>query len=80
MSGHDHDEAATYSMLLEWDPVDRIYVVTVPELPGCRTHGATYLEAVEMGHEAITGWIDAARAWGRPVPPPHVYRDQDVAS
>jgi len=39
-----------------------------------------HLEAVEMGHEAIAGWIDAARAWGRPVPPPHVYRDRDVAS
>ncbi len=32
MSDHDHDEAATYSMLLEWDPVDRICVVTHVEL------------------------------------------------
>ena len=59
-----------YSMTLEWDPDDHIYVVTVPELPGCRTHGATYEEAACKGRDAIISWIDAAREWGRPIPPP----------
>ena len=61
-----------YSMNLEWDPEDQIFVVTVPELPGCRTHGATYEDAVRQGRDAIESWIDAAQAWGRPVPPPRV--------
>lgn len=59
-----------YSMILEWDPNDRIYIVTVPELPGCRTHGETPEEAVQQGQEAIESWIDAMREWGRPIPPP----------
>ena len=36
-----------YSMVIEWDDRDDIFVVTVPELPGCRTHGKTYEEAVQ---------------------------------
>ncbi len=28
------------SMVLEWDPEDEVYVVTVPQLPGCRSHAA----------------------------------------
>ncbi len=62
-----------YSMRLEWDPRDSIYVVTVPELPGCTTHGATVEEAARKGREAIASWIDAARAWGDPIPPPREY-------
>lgn len=61
-----------YSMTIEWDPDDRIYVVRVPELPGCATHGATYEEAVRQGQDAIESWIDAARAWGDPIPAPRV--------
>ncbi|MDB5058975.1 MAG: type toxin-antitoxin system HicB family antitoxin [Chloroflexi bacterium] len=71
MNGEDVD--GHYSMVLEWDPVDRIYVVTVPELPGCSTHGTTYGEAVRQGRDAIVSWIDAARAWGRTVPPPRIF-------
>ncbi len=41
-----NDPYDQYSMNIQYDPVDRIYVVTVPELPGCRTHGKTYEEAV----------------------------------
>jgi len=62
-----------YSMTIEWEPKGEVFVVTVPELPGCRTHGATYGEAVQQGQEAIEGWIEAMRDWGRPVPPPRYY-------
>ncbi|HYP40506.1 MAG TPA: type II toxin-antitoxin system HicB family antitoxin [Chloroflexia bacterium] len=65
---NEQDEYDHYSMLLEWDPVDRIYVVTIPELPGCHTHGKTYEEAARHGQEVIEGWIDASREWGQPVP------------
>ena len=40
-----------YSMVLEWDGRGDIFVVTVPELAGCRTHGRTYEEAVRQGYK-----------------------------
>jgi predicted RNase H-like HicB family nuclease len=61
-----------YSMLIQWSEEDQAYIVTVPELPGCKTHGATYEEAVKQGQEAIEGWIEDARAWGEPVPEPRI--------
>ncbi len=79
-SALDEERYAAYSMVLEWDPQGRIYVVDVPELPGCHTHGSTRVEAVQQGHDAIASWIEAARAWERPVPPPRVWEDNDEAS
>ena len=66
-------EPIRYSMIIEWEPVGGVYVVTVPELPGCKTHGFTYEEAVRQGQDAIESWIDAMRHWGREIPPPHYY-------
>lgn len=53
MEGHDMH----YSMLIRWEPVGGVCVVTVPELPGCVTHGATYEEAVRQGMDAIDTWV-----------------------
>lgn len=61
---------AHYRMVIEWSDEDRAYVVRVPELPGCVTHGATYVEAARMGEEAIEAWLAGARHWGRPIPLP----------
>jgi Uncharacterized conserved protein len=46
-----------YSMLIQWEPTGQIYVVTVPELEGCVTHGKTYEEAVRQGMDAIDTWV-----------------------
>lgn len=61
-----------YSMIIQWSIKDAAYIVTVPELPGCRTHGDTYEEAVQQGKDAIESWIMAAIADGDVVPPPSV--------
>jgi predicted RNase H-like HicB family nuclease len=61
-----------YSMIIQWSDRDDAYIVTVPELPGCRTHGETYEEAVQQGQEAIETWIDGSRASGLPIPEPSV--------
>ncbi len=61
-----------YSMLIQWDADDQIYVVTVPELPGCQTHGTTYEEAAHRGQEAIESWIESAQADGAPIPAPRI--------
>ncbi len=63
-----------YSMLIQWDKDDRIYVVTVPELPGCMTHGKTYEEAVRQGQDAIATWIDGSRDLGLPIPEPRILK------
>ena len=61
-----------YSMIIQWDEDDKIFVVTVPELPGCMTHGHTYEEAARQGQDAIESWVMVAREMGRPVPQPRV--------
>ena len=63
-----------YSLTIDWDPEDEIFVVTVPDLPGCRTHGRTYEEAARNAQDAIDSWIDSARADGQTVPEPPVFK------
>ena len=58
-----------YSMIIQWSD-DNAYIVTVPELPGCKTYGETYEEADRQGRDAIDSWIMVAEELGRPVPPP----------
>jgi predicted RNase H-like HicB family nuclease len=68
--------AKHYSMIIQWDEEDQIYVVSVPELPGCMTHGKTYKKAVKQGQDAIESWIKVAKELGRPIPPPKVAASQ----
>jgi predicted RNase H-like HicB family nuclease len=68
------EEYNRYSMNIQWDEDDHIYVVTVPELPGCQTHGRTYEEAVQQGQDAIASWVDVCRELGLPIPPPRVLK------
>ena len=62
-----------YSMTLEWEPEGGVYVVTVPELPGCQTHGSTLEEAIRQGRDALESWVDVAREMGRDVPSPRYF-------
>ncbi len=63
-------ERPHYLMEIAWSDEDRAYVVTVPALPGCMTHGDTYAEAAMKGENAITSWLAAARHWHDPIPLP----------
>lgn len=62
-----------YSMVIQWSDEDQAYIVTVPELSGCRTHGAIYEEAVRQGQDAVDSWLDAQSMSGYAPPLPHVY-------
>lgn len=62
------DGSKRYSMVLQWDDEDCIYVVSVPELPGCMTHGATREEAVRQGQDAIDTWLLGEREDLAPAP------------
>ena len=61
-----------YSIIIQWSNEDQVYIATVPELPGCKTHGRTYEEALKQAQYAIEGWIDFAKELGRPIPQPRV--------
>ena len=63
-----------YSMNIQWSDEDRVFIVTVPELPGCITHGRTYEEAVQQGQDAIATWIQGSRALGLSIPEPRTLK------
>ena len=62
--------AYKYELIVYWSAEDSLFVVDVPELPGCMAHGTTPKDAVERAQEAIALWIDTAREMEREVPEP----------
>ncbi len=64
-----------YSVFIQWSIPDNAYLVTVPELPGLMTHGATYEEAIRNAQEVIEVWIDGSEEWGLSIPEPHVIKE-----
>jgi len=57
-----------YTIILEPDPEEGGYTVTVPSLPGCITQGETIEQYIERAREAITGYIESLKADGEPIP------------
>jgi antitoxin HicB len=46
------------------------FLATVPDLPGCMSDGETPEQALANVRDAITAWLEEARALGRPIPAP----------
>jgi len=65
--------AQEYTLIIQWSDEDQLYLAYSPELPGCITHGRTYLEAAEMGVEAMELWCDVTLSAGEPLPLPQRY-------
>ena len=61
-----------YSMLIQWDDEDNIFIVSIPELK-LKTHGKTYDEAIKNALEVIELYLEVATIDGRPIPPPQKY-------
>lgn len=59
-----------YSMLIQWSDEDQVFVVTLPEFHGCKTHGLTCEEAARNGHKALKLVSEAFQADGRTLPEP----------
>ncbi len=57
-----------YTIILDPDPEEGGYTVTVPALPGCVTQGETIEEAIAMAKDAIHLYIETLIADGEPVP------------
>jgi predicted RNase H-like HicB family nuclease len=67
----------TYSVIIIWSDEDEAFIVTVPELPGCRAHGETKSEALAEAQIAIENWMDTARELGREIPAPKHFVDYE---
>ena len=59
-----------YEMIIYWDKTDNIYVVEVPELPGCMAHGKSKKEALENAEKAVEFWLKTAKEDGVQIPEP----------
>ena len=56
-----------YSVVVDWDTADKLFVATVPAL-SVSTYGETREEAMEKVREAIAVTVEGLRAAGQPVP------------
>jgi predicted RNase H-like HicB family nuclease len=59
-----------YEVIIYWSEEDQAFVAEVPELPGCAAHGPTQEAALAQAQEAIRLWIETAKEFGDPIPPP----------
>lgn len=59
-----------YHINIFWSEEDDCYVADVPDLPHCSAFGDTPEEALAEIENAKAGWLAAARANGKPIPPP----------
>lgn len=57
-----------YEIIIFWSDEDQAFVADVPELPGCMAHGDSHEAALAAVKDAISLWLDTARAPGRAVP------------
>jgi predicted RNase H-like HicB family nuclease len=62
--------AQHYKIEIAFSPEDGVFVVNVPELKGCRTHGETREEAVRMASEAIESYLMTFLYEGKEPPMP----------
>lgn len=70
--------ARPYPLLIEWSPEDDAFIVSVPDMPGVRTHGATREEAAAMGEEVVAVVLGHLRKRGRPIPPPSPFSGRET--
>ncbi|MBN1981727.1 MAG: type II toxin-antitoxin system HicB family antitoxin [Chitinivibrionales bacterium] len=59
-----------YEIIMYWSNDDGLYIVEVPELPGCIAHGNTQEDALKNIQEAMMLWLDTAQEAGRQIPQP----------
>jgi predicted RNase H-like HicB family nuclease len=64
------EEASRYRIVIQWSEDDQLFLVSLPEFGGVRSHGCTIVEAAERGVELAAEWIDAMRTLGEPIPAP----------
>ena len=69
---------AEYSIFMQYDPQDNIFVASIPELPGCMAHGETKEDALKEIEIAKELWIETALEDDLPIPEPALITDVAV--
>jgi predicted RNase H-like HicB family nuclease len=59
-----------FETIVYWDAEDQMFVVEIPELPGCTAHGVTKQVALQNVEEAAQLWLETAREDGIEIPQP----------
>jgi predicted RNase H-like HicB family nuclease len=59
-----------YHINIFFSDEDAGYIADIPDLDACSAFGTTPEEALSEVERAKTAWLEAARAAGKPVPPP----------
>src|SRR4051794_39241024 len=66
-------EASRYEIIIQWSDEDQLYLASVPELPGAKTHGDSPAEAATRVVEVAADWIYGSRQLGYEVPEPRKF-------
>ena len=59
-----------YHINIFYSDEDQGYIADIPDLDSCSAFGNTPEEALAELEKAKAAWLDAARASGKPIPPP----------
>lgn len=62
-----------YSIFIQYDTQDKIYVASIPELSGCIAHGDTREQAMQEIEVAKDLWLETAKEKHIPIPEPSYY-------
>lgn len=68
-----------YSIFIQYDPIDEIFVASIPELFGCMAHGETKEEALNEIEVAKELWIETAKEDNVSIPEPELFTDERVS-
>lgn len=61
-----------YPITIFWSAEDEGFIAEAPDLPGCSAWGATEADAAQEAQDAVSAWLQAAKAAGKRVPAPSV--------
>ena len=62
-----------YSILIQYDNRDNVFVASIPELQGCTAHGSTQEEAICEIKTVLGLWLETAIEQGVTIPAPIMY-------
>lgn len=68
-----------YSIFIQYDNEDGIYIASIPELQGCMAHGSTPEDAVKEVCVVMQMWLETAHEDGRTIPEPSFFSAVSVA-
>ena len=62
-----------YSIVLQYDETDQIYIASIPELQDCMAHEKIPEKAFKEVSIVCDMWIETAKEEGIPIPEPNLF-------